>query len=74
MPVGWVSRVLVIRTIVRVSRRCVHRAGRCPGARVRLVAIARSAIHWRLVGSVSVARRPHGSASDGRNGTLLVNS
>jgi hypothetical protein len=52
----------------------VHRARRSPGAWVRWVAVARSAIHGRLVNSVSVARRAHGSTSDGRNGALLVNS
>lgn len=42
---------------------------------MRRVAITRSAIHRRLVvSSVSVARRAHGSTSDGRNGALLVDS
>lgn len=42
---------------------------------MRRVAITRSAIHRRLVvSSMSVTRRAHGSASDGRNGALLVNS
>lgn len=41
---------------------------------MRWVAVTRSAIHLRLVGSVSVAGRAHGSTSDGRNGALLVDS
>ena len=74
VAVAWVSRMLVVRTVVRVRWWGVHRAGRCPGAWVRGVAVARSAIHRRLVNSVSVARRSHWSTSDGRNGALLVNS
>jgi hypothetical protein len=66
--------MLVIRTIMRVRWRCVHRARRCPGTWVRWVAVTRSAVHLRLVGSVGVAGRAHGSTSDGRNGALLVDS
>lgn len=53
----------------------MHRTRRRPRARVRWVAIARTSIHGRrLVRGVSVARRAHRSASNGRNGALLVNS
>jgi hypothetical protein len=68
--------VLVVRTVVRVRRRCVHRTGRCPRAWVRRVAIARTSVHgwWLVVSSVRVARRSHGSTSDSRNSALLLNS
>lgn len=52
----------------------MHRARRRPGTWVRWVAVTGSAVHLRLVGSVSVAGRAHGATSDGRNGALLVNS
>lgn len=75
VSVARVSRVLVVGAVMRVRRRCVHRTRRRPRARVRWVAIARTSIHGRLlVRGVSVARRAHRSASDGRNGALLVNS
>jgi len=74
VPVAWVSRVLVVRTIVGVRRRRVHRTRRCPRAWVRWIAVARSGIHGRrlVVSSVSVARRAHWSTCDGWDGTLFV--
>ena len=72
VAVTGMSWMLIIRTVVRVRWRCVHRTRRCPRAWVR-VAIARTCVHLRLVMSVSVARRAHGPASDSRNGTLFLN-
>ena len=72
VAVTGMSWMLIVRTVVRVRRRCVHRTRRCPRALVR-VAIARTCVHLRLVVSVSVARRAHGRASDSRNGTLFLN-
>jgi hypothetical protein len=75
MAVTGMSWVLVVRTVVRVRRRCVHRTRRCPRAWVRRVAIARTSVHGRLVvSSVRVTRRTHGSTSDGRDSALLLNS
>lgn len=72
--VAWVSGVLVVWSVVRVRRRGVHWTRRSPCARVRGISVARTSVHGRLVSSVGVIGRAHGSAGHGRDCALFVNS
>lgn len=73
----WVStgRVVRVGAVVRVRWWRVHGARRSPGTHVRRCEVVRrTPVHGRLVCSMTVTRRAHRTANDGRDGALPVES